>query len=205
MIFNYFLITRKKNCLATTTDSFNSKKFPQLRTTGSIFQPTRPRFAKRRDDIFRRWKGRKRSGWYTSIDREPTRSSDHNDTTTHAIGSFSSIYENEPNISFIEKIKEGNLFGYKNGRSHGPWRETERCKEGWKERGEKQQLIDSARVHFPSLNSKWNTLVQREGEAKGEQWRRRKNERTMGKYGGEEIFTPWHAIGMARFVRNSTM
>lgn len=58
------------------------------------------------------------------------------------------------------------------GERRGPREEGHRERgsgEREREEGGKEQLIDLARVHFPSLNSKRNKLGQLEGKAKSEE------------------------------------
>lgn len=68
---------------------------------------------------------------------------------------------------------------------------------GERERGGKEQLIDLARVHFPSLNSKRNKLGQLEGKQRasnGDREERKRRSRAEGVKGEEEeeMFAPRH-------------
>lgn len=101
-----------------------------------------------------------------------------------------------------------NLFGQKtayrakrwtNGGYEGSGRGRGTEKGGAEEgRGGKEQLIDLARVHFPSLNSKRNKLGQLEGKseerASGDMGRKKEREGRGqgGKEEEEEMFAPRH-------------
>lgn len=103
---------------------------------------------------------------------------------------LSNLFDQKTAYRAVDKRLRGEQGGEEGHRERGS-RGRER------ERGGKEQLIDLARVHFPSLNSKRNKLGQLEGKQRasnGDREERKRRSRAEGVKGEEEeeMFAPRH-------------